>query len=80
MEFSDPKIKNFLVFSQKKDFLIFREMKLSSPKLKKLLIFQEIELSNRKLKKNSYILGGNFKVRRSKKCLTFSIMILRNKK
>ena len=41
MELSCPKIKNFLVFSQKKVFLIFREIELSSSKFEKLLIFQE---------------------------------------
>ena len=40
MELSCSKIKDFLVFSQKKNFLIFREIELSSSKLKKLLIFQ----------------------------------------
>ena len=28
MEFSSPKIKKFLIFSQEKAFLIFREMEL----------------------------------------------------
>ena len=36
MELSSPKIKNFLIFSQKKFFMYFWEMELSSPKLKKL--------------------------------------------
>ena len=53
MEPSCPKIKNFLIFSQKKVFLIFREMKLSSPKLKKLLIFQKRTFRPQKIKKNT---------------------------
>ena len=38
MELPGPKIKNFVVFSQKKVFLIFQETELSSPNIKK---FQE---------------------------------------
>ena len=44
IEFSGQKIKNFLIFFRKKLLLIFREIKLSSPKLMKL----------------AYISGGNF--------------------
>ena len=39
MEFSAPKIKKFLILSQKKLFLYFGKMKFLSPKLKKLLFF-----------------------------------------
>ena len=76
MELSRPKLKkhisegNFLSSKNKKptmkNFLIFQEIELSSPKLKIVLIFSqkkallviwEIEL----FKKNtSYISGGNF--------------------
>ena len=41
MELSSSNIKKFLIFSQKKDFLIFRETETP----KKFLIFQERELS-----------------------------------
>ena len=41
MELSEPKIKIFLIFSQKKAFLIFQETETP----KKFLIFQETELS-----------------------------------
>ena len=58
MELSSSKIKKFLIFSQKRVFLIFWETELSSPELKKLpynsqgnflfskkfLIFWEMEL------------------------------------
>ena len=37
MELSGPKIKTVLIFSLKQTFLIFDQMDLSSPKLKKLL-------------------------------------------
>ena len=40
MELSTSNIKKFLIFSQKKTFLIFRETETS----KKFLIFQETEL------------------------------------
>ena len=46
MELSDPKIKKFLIFSQKKDFLIFWERETP----KKLFIFMETEL---------YYISGN---------------------
>ena len=52
MELSSPKIKNFLMFSQKIVFLIFQEMKRYNPKLKKLLIFQVGTFSAQKIKKN----------------------------
>ena len=56
MELSDPKIKKFAIFSQKKDFLIFWERETS----KKLFIFMETELS--------YISGnGTFRARKIKK-------------
>ena len=45
------KIKKFLVFFQKKVFLIFPEMELSSSKLKKLFIFQEGIFQAQKIKK-----------------------------
>ena len=51
MKLSSPKIKKFIIFSQKKA-PIFWEMK---PALKKCLIFQELERFSRELKKNSYI-------------------------
>ena len=41
MELSGSNIKKFLIFSQKKAFLIFRETETP----KKFLIFQEMELS-----------------------------------
>ena len=41
MELSDTKIRKVLIFSQKKVFLIFREMEISSPNLKKLVKFQQ---------------------------------------
>ena len=41
MEFSGSNIKKFLIYSQKKDFLIFSE----SETLKNFFIFQETELS-----------------------------------
>ena len=47
MELSSSNIKRFLIFSQKKAFLIFRET--DTPK--KFFIFQETESSNPKLKK-----------------------------
>ena len=55
MRIPGSNIKKFLIFSQKKDFLIFQEMETS----KKSLIFQETELS--------YILGN----RPPKKLLTY---------
>ena len=56
MELSDPKIKKFPIFSQKKDFLIFWERETP----KKLLIFMETELS--------YISGNRtFRARKKKK-------------
>ena len=39
MGLSNPKIKNFLIFSPKKAFLIFREMELSCSKIKKIIIY-----------------------------------------
>ena len=48
MELSDPNIKKFLIFSQKKTFLIFKETK--NPE--KILALQETELT--------YISGNNF--------------------
>ena len=53
MELSGPKIKAFLIFSQKQTFLIFHEMDLSSPKLKKLLDFRS-ELKSVQHKKMCY--------------------------
>ena len=44
MELSGLKIKSFLIISQKKVFLIFWEIELSSPMLKNLLYFRR-ELS-----------------------------------
>ena len=44
MEISDSKIKNFLIFSQKKAFFMFREMEIS----KKFLVFQEMEFAELK--------------------------------
>ena len=41
MELSGSNIKKFLVFSQKKVFLIFRETDIS----KKFLVFQEMKVS-----------------------------------
>ena len=59
MELSDPKIKKFLIFSQKKDFLIFWERETPQ----KLFMFMETELS--------YISGnGTFRVRK-KKCFFY---------
>ena len=46
MELSGPKIKKFIIFSQKKAFLKFRETETP----KKFLIFQEVEL---------YYISGN---------------------
>ena len=54
MEYSGLKIKKFLIFSPKKTYLIFQEMKLlifpevtfRAVKIFKNLIFQEIELSD----------------------------------
>ena len=47
-------LKKFLIFSHKRDFTKFPEMKLSSPKIKKFLIFS-------KKKSFSYISGhGTF--------------------
>ena len=40
-------LKKFVIFSQKKVFLIFQEMELSSPKLKKFSYFRR-ELSELK--------------------------------
>ena len=48
MKLSSSNIKKFLIFSQKKAFLIFRITETQ----KKFLMFQETELS--------YILGNNF--------------------
>ena len=39
MELSRCKLKKFLIIFQKKKILIFREMELSSPKLKTLIFF-----------------------------------------
>ena len=63
MEIFSSKIKILLISSQKKVFLIFREMELSSLNRKKLLIFQEGTFWARKIKKDnsekiSYILGN----------------------
>ena len=45
MELSRCKLKKFLIiFQQKKKILIFREMELSSPKLKTLNIFSKKQL------------------------------------
>ena len=67
MELLGPKIKKFLAFFQKKAFVIFQEMELSSPKNfpssknkkeltpKKFLIFPEMELSSHKLKELLYL-------------------------
>ena len=43
MELSSTNIKKFVIISQKKTFLIFRENETS----KKFLIFQETELMNK---------------------------------
>ena len=59
MELSSP--KNFLIFFSKKAFLIFWEMELSSPKLKKLFYFFK--------NKFSYILGGSLQKPKNKKNL-----------
>ena len=60
MEHSCYNMKKFLIFSQKKVFLIFR--KTEAPK--KFFIFQETELfyisANGNLKKVSYVSGSNF--------------------
>ena len=48
MELSSSSIKKFLIFSQKKSFLMFQETETS----KKFLMFQETKLS--------YISGSNF--------------------
>ena len=63
MELSGPKIKTVLIFSEKQIFLIFQEMDLSSPKLKKLLYFRS-ELKSVQHKNIcytfSYFLKSNF--------------------
>ena len=46
MKLSSAKLKKFLIFSAKKYFRIFRDMKLPSPELKGLLIFQEGTFQN----------------------------------
>ena len=66
MELSDPKIKKFLIFSQKKAFLIFRETETPTKipyisrngtflysgngNIKKLPTFQEVTFRARKIK------------------------------
>ena len=69
MKFSCPNIKKFHIFSQKKVFLIFREieifqksfqegsfqtLKIKKAALKKFIIFQEIDFSCPKVKKTWY--------------------------
>ena len=44
MKVSSDKLKKFLIFSAKKFFRIFRDMKLPSPELKGLIIFLESNL------------------------------------
>ena len=46
-------LKNFLYFFSKKSFLIFWEMELSIPKIKKFLIFQEGTFQAQKIKKKT---------------------------
>ena len=55
MELCGSNIKNFLIFSQKKAFLIFRENE--TPKI--FFIFQETELS--------YVSGSNFPCSKNEK-------------
>ena len=64
-----PEKWKFLIFSQKKAFLVFRETK--TPKF--FFIYQEKELScisgNRNPEKNPYISGSNFPSSKNKKNL-----------
>ena len=64
--------KKFLIFFQKKAFLIYLETETPPPqKKKKILIFQETELSyisgNRNPKKISYISQSNFQSSKNEK-------------
>ena len=66
--------KKFLIFFQKKAFLIFLETETPPPpppQKKKILIFQETELSyisgNRNPKKISYISQSNFQSSKNEK-------------
>ena len=52
MDLFGSKITNFLVFSQKKVFLIFQETELYRPKIKKFLILFGLSPKNFSLKKN----------------------------
>ena len=51
MELSSPRLKNSCIFFPKKVFLVFQEMELSSPRLKKFLTFQEETFQDQKIKK-----------------------------
>ena len=64
MKLSSPNIKKFLVLSQKKPFLIFRQT--GTPK--KVLIFQEIELSY--ISGNFLFSGSNFPSSKNEKKTT----------
>ena len=52
VELYGSKIKNFTIFSKKKVFLIFQEMKLSSPQFKKLLAYSGGKFLSAKNKKS----------------------------
>ena len=66
MELSNSSIKEFLIFSQKKAFLLIREMETKTPKkflifqetetLRKLLIFQEVTFWAGKVKRTKEVL------------------------
>ena len=64
MDVSAPKIKKFLILSQKKLFLYLGKMKFLSPKLKKLLFFF--------LKKKKKISERNFQSLKKQIFLIFS--------
>ena len=58
MKISNPKVKNFLIFSQKKPFLIFQETE--TPEKVPYISENGTFLYLRKWRKTSYISGRNF--------------------
>ena len=79
LEGNFPSLKNKKIHPEK--FLIFREMELSSPKLKKLLSFQERTCKARKSKFKTFsFLRENFLIitAKQKKFLIFSFIKKQN--
>lgn len=60
MRLSDPDSKDFLILSQKKHFLIFRETKLSGPNITKFWerTFRVHKINKTHCEKISHILGN----------------------